>query len=381
MNITGNKKKIAIIGKGTAGSLNLSSLYHFNNHSYEIEWHYDPNTPSQSVGEGSTIPLPQTLSQNHFFSYQDFPLLDATLKLGIRKINWKGTNDYMHTFPISSVAMHFNSVKLQQYIYEKHKNVINIIPNDVKSYQDLDADYIIDCSGTPKDFSQHHIIDTIPVNTAYIKQCPWDGPKFDYTLTIARPYGWVFGIPLQNRCSIGYLFNSKINSFEEIKEDIKQIFKDFHLNPSEEETKISFKNYYSKNNFTNRVFKNGNASFFLEPMEANATGIISTTYNTIQKIIDQIYTPDQANFEYMDYIQQVESMICLHYYAGSKFKTPFWDNAQKVSQKPVERMFKDPRFSKILDSIRGNYFIPYDIEYGQWNRQSFLENLKNLDLI
>jgi len=381
MNIIGNKKKIIVIGKGTAGSLTLSTMYHNYNHSHEIEWHYDPNTPTQSVGEGSTLPLPYALRSHHFFTYQDFPLLDASLKMGVRKINWNGSNDYIHSFPVGNTAMHFNAVKLQKYIHGKHEGKVNLVHNNIKSYKDLDADYIIDCTGTPKDFSKHNILDTIPVNTAYIKQCPWDGPQFTYTLTVARPYGWVFGIPLQNRCSIGYLYNDNINTKEEVEEDIKEIFKKFNLSPSEEESNISFKNYYRKTNFTDRVCWNGNASFFLEPMEANATGIISTTYNAVQRIINKDQTIKSANYQYTDYLEQVEGMICLHYYAGSKFDTPFWRKAQEVSQKPVERMFKDLRFQKILEAIKYNYYIPDSIDYGQWNRHSFSENLKQLNLI
>ena len=136
MNIIENKKKIIVIGKGTAGSLTLSAMYHNYNNSHEIEWHYDPNTPTQSVGEGSTLPLPYHLRSHHFFTYQDFHLLDATLKMGVRKIIWNGSNGYIHGFPVGNVAMHFNAVKLQKYIHDKHEGKVNLVHNNIKPYED-----------------------------------------------------------------------------------------------------------------------------------------------------------------------------------------------------------------------------------------------------
>jgi len=381
MNIIENKKKIAIIGKGTAGSLTLSNIVHHFKNQYEIEWYFDPSTPTQSVGEGSTLPLPHALRRSYEFSYNDFDILDATIKTGIRKVNWNGTNDYIHHFPIGSVSMHFNATKLQEFIFQSEKNNIKLKTQNIRSYQDIDATQIIDCSGAPKNYSKHNVLTSIPVNTAYIQQCPWDIPKFNYTLTISRPYGWVFGIPLQDRCSIGYLFNSNFNSFEEVQEDIKNIFKQFNLNPTGSVNKISFKNYYKKENYIDRVAWNGNASFFLEPMEANAIGTVSKSYNLLNKILYKSINLSKANFEYNDFLQQVESMICIHYYAGSKYNTPFWKNAQEISQPPVERMFKDPRFLQILESIVYNHYLPPDIDYGQWSKNSWKENILNLNLL
>jgi hypothetical protein len=91
-------------------------------------------------------------------------------------------------------------------------------------------------------------------------------------------YGWVFGIPLQNRISIGYLYNSDINSIEDIKKDIQNVFDEYHLTPSEKTQNFSFNSFYRKNNFSSKVIYNGNASFFLEPLEATSTGLSTYIY-------------------------------------------------------------------------------------------------------
>ena len=60
MIIIGRKKKLSIIGRGTAGCLNA---IHFRHRipDIDIDWYFDPKKPQQSVGEGSTLSLPRLL--------------------------------------------------------------------------------------------------------------------------------------------------------------------------------------------------------------------------------------------------------------------------------------------------------------------------------
>ena len=376
-------KKIAIIGKGTAGSL---SLIHFLRHmnQCEIEWHYDPEVPVQSVGEGSTPQLPKSLYDNLNFNYLDLKLIDATIKTGIYKSNWgKNKEDFLHQFPPPKVALHFNAVSLQNYITAKVKNKVKIFEHNVTS-DDIDADFIMDCSGKPKSYTEFHEASFIPVNSAYVTQCNWDYSRFNHTLTIARPYGWVFGVPLQNRCSIGYLYNQNINCLEEIKEDVKNIFDEYDLNPSDNVNNLSFDNYYRKQNYTERVCYNGNASFFLEPMEATSIG----TMDTIQRYAFDIWNGnvnfEKANQNYSNFLSQIETMIMLHYYAGSKFKTDFWDFAQKMGEECINLSLKyDDNFYKMIDYTLkiNNSNLCQDIgSYGHWPSSAFNQNINGLGI-
>jgi hypothetical protein len=187
-------------------------------------------------------------------------------------------------------------------VHSKLSSEVSVIDKNV-SPDDVDADFILDCSGTPKDFSDCVDSKYIPVNAAYVTQCYWDYPRFDYTLTIARPYGWVFGIPLKNRCSIGYLYNSNINTEEEVVEDVA----------------------YS-----------GNASFFLEPIEATSFST-SDAVNVAASLhwFDGV-SKDYAQLQYDAILDANESIIMLHYAAGSRFKTPFWDYATERGKLCIE---------------------------------------------
>ena len=148
-------KRIAIIGRGTAGS---QSILHFLNYASdcEIEWHYDPSVPVQSVGEGSTPQLPRSLYENLNFNYLNLKKIDSTLKTGIYKSGWgKNKEDFLHQFPPPTVALHFNAISLQEHIFNKVKNKVKIYEHNV-SPDDIDADFVMDCSGKPKSYEEFY---------------------------------------------------------------------------------------------------------------------------------------------------------------------------------------------------------------------------------
>lgn len=381
------KERIAVVGKGTAGS---QSVIHFNRFlpDVEIVWYFDPNKPTQSVGEGSTVELPRNLYLNMGFFGSDLKKINGTFKTGIYKENYGPSGKpFFHNFQPPFSAYHFSATELQKYVYDFMKDKIKIVEEDV-DYRDIDSNFIVNASGSPKDFKDFNISQYIPVNAAYVVQCNWDLPRFDYTLAIAGKHGWIFGIPLQNRCSIGYIYNNSISTEEEIAEDIQEIFKRYNLTPSSAPNKLSFNNYYRKNNYENngRVSHTGNASFFLEPMEATSIG----TMDRIQRATYDIWTGQKtaarANAEYLKLMDQTELILMLHYAAGSKFKTSFWEQAQDLGIKKLKDSASDLEFKKMykaakeIKEMRFAYGRDNVTEYGPWWLGSLAQNLQGLDL-
>ena len=387
-------KKYAVIGRGTVGCVSALQMK-LNFPDAKVEWHYDPSIKPQAVGEGTTLNLPNLLSNTLGFGPRDFHLVDGYVKTGIFKRGWSATEgDFLHEFPSPSVALHFNANKMQDYIYGRLKDHVDLFEHNV-SPDEIDADYIIDCSGRPKDYTKHSQSSYIPVNAVHVNQCYWDAPKFSHTLTIARPYGWVFGIPLQNRCSVGYLYNSDINTLEEVKEDIKAIFSDFGLTPSEDTNSFGFKNYSKNRNFTDRVASNGNSSFFLEPLEAMSFSMANSVLDNAMNYIQGIMSIEQANMEYVGLIRNVERIIMLHYFAGAKYNTPFWDYAQERGERCMENGKYDAAFCDmvkhaypkgifgrapqvIMDS--GNASMDFIHLNNLWWSGSFAQNLDGLGI-
>lgn len=377
------KKRIAVIGKGTAGS---QAIIHYLRYmpDCEIQWYFDENIPVQSVGEGSNLILPINLYENLNFSHADLSKIDATLKTGIYKTGWGKTgNPFFHNFQPPTVGLHFNARSLQDYIYESVKNNVTIINKNI-NISDIDSDYIMDCSGKPKTYEDFHKSSFIPVNAAYITQCYWDHPKFQYTLTLARPYGWVFGIPLKNRCSIGYLFNRNIDDLSSIKDDVLNIFKEYNLTPSKTTSYLEFENYYRKQNYEQRVVHNGNNSFFLEPLEATSIGLMSSIQRDAFDLWNNNANLDYLNSKYLNSIKEIETIIMLHYYSGSIYDTEFWKFAKEKGKESIETAFKsDNKFFNIVKNaleIKKSNLCGNQMEYGSWWLGSFCENLTGLGI-
>tara|TARA_A100001388_G_scaffold73011_1_gene51759 strand:+ start:6188 stop:7399 length:1212 start_codon:yes stop_codon:yes gene_type:complete len=392
-------KKITVIGKGTAGCISVANIANISNyHDLEIEWIYDPEINPQAVGEGTTLDVVNMLGESLGFGWPDLKHIDGNYKNGIRKIGYTTTGcDYTHRFMTPNVAIHFNALKLQDFIEQKIKeNYPNVkIIQGNKDTHNNDSDYVLDCSGKPKSYEDYNLTEYIPVNSVYVTQCFWPEPKFDYTLTVARPYGWVWGIPLQNRCSIGYMYNNKINSLEEVKEDVKNIFEEFNLQPSETTNAFSFKNYYRNTNFEDHIGYNGNASFFLEPLEATSiSSMIMVSKLCAGYVLGVNDSLDYINNVYTLKLKQVENMINLHYLAGSKYDTHFWINAQDKANKLYKnRVFYDTEFAEFFNTVKSskskimNRLVDKefksssnDTEYGTWGLHSWYQNIKGLNL-
>lgn len=377
-------KKIVVVGKGTAGTQAVAHMERWFPDA-QIDWMFNPNIPTKSVGEGSVLTLPRALANNIGFMHTDLPAVDGSFKVGIYKENWGTGDPFFHNFKPPMVAYHFSATKLQDYIeahYRKSKrvNVVEVEDFDVDS---IDADYIISCAGKPKDFTTFSKIE-VAVNSVFVSQCAWERSEFDYTLTIARPYGWVFGIPLQSRCSIGYLFNRNITSLEEVQEDVKEVLSKYKLQVTRTNY-LEFDSYLKKENFSSRVAFNGDASFFIEPLEATSTWTMDEVNRWAFDIINKNKSEQQCNGEYLEKMGEIYAMIMMHYAAGSPFKTKFWDYAQDLGQRVFGDALRYNRnFQKILTEalIQPDYRLLNDdgSEFGTWWRGSFQENLKGLGL-
>ncbi|NBP00393.1 MAG: hypothetical protein EBU90_09765 [Proteobacteria bacterium] len=384
--------KLAIIGKGTAGALSIGHFLRYTD--WEIDWYFDHSVKAQAVGEASTLTLPNALYQYFDITIEELQKhLDGNYKYGIRKKNWGTGKDFFHHFsPQGNVAYHFNAVKLQEYVFDfvQKSRRVKIFDQHVHSLDSIDADYIMNCSGKPKDFEPFHMSEYIPVNSVYVTQCYWDHPTFQYSLTYARKYGWVFGIPLQNRCSIGYLYNNTITSLEDVKEDVKIMFEDFNLVPSEDTNAFSFNNYYRKNNFEQdeRVVYNGNASFFLEPLEATSIHFMEHIFRLAWDLWNGRRSVAECNQGYIRYITAIEHMIANHYYAGSIWDNQFWTMAKEKGKNAMNKYSENAAYQNILDCMKKNkkqclkmLITELPAEYGQWNAPQFYQNYEGLGIL
>ena len=378
-------KKISIIGRGTVGCLAVAHFLRWTE--CEIDWIYDPNIETSPVGEGTNLKFPFSLRTNLNFNSVDMDRIHATPKIGIWKRDWSWCgSDFKHCFHSGETGIHFNAVEFQDYLFKKlkkHKR-INHIPKNVKDYENLDSDYVMVCNGSPKSIKDKNFIPRkyTPVNSAVVLQCKWDLPKFLYSLTFAKIHGWLFGIPLTNRCAIGYVYNNKMSSEKDIIEDVQDVLDEFKLKPYAQRN-INFFNYSRKINFTDRVCYNGNASFFLEPLEATST---STADLVNRLLFDYLFAKNKSlndiNKQYQKEIDETESMISLHY-LNSCWDNDFWLNANKLSRLKIKKDIKEKNdvYNIIKKAINGtDPFEMYPKDVGTWNIYNYRVNIKHLKI-
>jgi hypothetical protein len=384
------RKKLSIVGRGTVGCLATAQFLKYTD--VDIDWIYNPHVMPASVGEGTTLLFPLSLKNALGLSWSDLNALGATPKTGIYKEDWASSgNKFTHSFPCGATGLHFNATAFQNYVFDiiKRNPRVNVIEDNVSDYSKVDADYILVCAGSPKYDDGLIKHEEIPVNAAFVTQCYWDFPRFTNTLTIARPYGWVFGIPLQNRCAIGYLYNKDINALGEIKDDVKHIFEKYKLEPSETTNSLTFNRYSRKINFTNRIIYNGNSSFFLEPLEATTLCLADTFNSHAFNVWFNDVPLSIANDAYARDISDVKAMILLHYMAGSAFDTPFWEYAKEKATTFIRSLFaKNDAFAynviRILDGKKIDLGVYNALnktdDMGTWMDTSFKTNIYNLKI-
>jgi len=380
-------KKLAIIGRGTAGAQSAMHMNAWAKDQFEIDWYFDNSIPAASVGEGATLALPTNLHQTQGWTYGELDRLGGTLKTGIFKKNWsKHGKDFYHDFFPPELSIHFQAHMLHKYALEELDGQVKMHDTFVGNHDDIDADFIFDCSGTPKEFGNDFLTSPfIPVNTAKVWQCPWDKPTFSHTLAIAGKYGWIFGIPLSNRCSIGYIYNKDYATPELIREDVQQVFDDYNVKPGKDGGYIEFKSYWRKENFTDRVGYNGNASFFLEPLEATATATMDLCQRKMFDLMNGNLDRETANFDYQTFLQQTQTMIMLHYFPKPKFKTEFWMYANHKAREQMELSQDDLLFEMKLEQglqqAKSSKMIPDTLPaYSTWSSQSFAAHIKGFGM-
>lgn len=369
-------KKATIVGRGTAGTLaylKMLKLRSSTDGPLEIEWYYDSSTKAMAVGEGTTPTFPNLLSGVAGLSMgTDMHKLDARPKHGIEYENW-GKSDFVHPFGMGSHGIHFNASKFQSYVFNNCTNEPDVSLIDAHvSHDKIDSDVIVDCTGAPKTFEDYDIPKYIPVNAVHVTQCSWpDGPKGLHTKTIARPWGWVFVIPLLTRCSVGYLYNHEITSLDEVKADVENVFDELGVTPTETTNSFHFNNYVRKKLIDGRVAYAGNSGFFLEPMEATTLDCVDTVLSCINRNpLQEAWNPFLGML-----FKEVEYFIMMHYASGSKWNNAFWDFATERGRLAMEEAFCNPYFSDLYTYGRPTQNVGYSQYFGAESYQLNQEGL------
>lgn len=404
--------KVAVIGGGTAGymaaahltkSFPMFDLYHI----------YDPSIPTARIGEG-TVPIFKTWL--HEITGLSFSELQTrcyiTRKYGIRFENWGERHQFMHNFwPIGEdFSYHISAPKIVELLkgfVSSHQISKRVIELDSNGYQvditfkdktHLEVDFAYDARGFPKSLSREHVeLSIIPTNAALVKY----GDPVDLKLTraVARPYGWVFVIPLTTYTSYGYIFNNSINTRNEIEDDFTELLHSENVNLTDDELFLQFPNFVSRSFFDGALFKIGNAGSFLEPLESTAIAVTQlliegtsywplTVHSLVASLLSSKYKRGRVdevllesfNQTALDHLRRISWFIGWHYSMGSAFDTEFWKFAKSNFFREIEKTENKRlliEFRKFLNSgikiARGKSHKLFGERFGGYRARSFAE--------
>jgi hypothetical protein len=336
------KKKLAIVGAGSAGIQSLCHFLYWLPNFWEITLIYDSTIPSLGIGESTNGVFPPLLEKALDFELADMAAIDATNKFGTIYKRWRG-EDFMGPLVVGSHAYHFNTHKLKDFAIprlhqrwgskfkeisgkmEKLVNDIAVVELTVDGVI-YEYDYVINCSGFPKDFTGYELFEDHTVNHGLIHNIAGDYSHVGYTGHIATRDGWMFEVPLQSRMSYGYMFNDRITPVDEAKHNFsKEIGVDLD---KLDDIEYNFTSYIKRNIIDGRVLYNGNQAFFFEPMFANS---LMTYHNIDREFYDYIagFESENKNTKCIEFCQNVRDTLYFKYHGGSTYDTAFWENAKK----------------------------------------------------
>lgn len=374
------KKKVVVVGGGTAGW--LTALYLAKNHS-----HYDLTIIDSTkigilgAGEGGTLILRKVLLDEFGFDEKEFlDKVNGTRKYGIVFEGWNKNTDYsfVHGFELNgqeesqSFAYHFDARLFADYLKEKtlelgvkhidkevsdfklYNNNISKIVFDDKT--ELDSDFVFDCTGFKRMITGNlyntdwvSFEDELMVNTAIPFQFPNKSitpqPK---TIASAQKYGWVWQIPLQNRWGCGYIFSDEYADESTIKNEIEKLFGDKDITIG---NTIKFEPGCYDKVWNENTISIGLSTGFLEPLEATS---IMTTIFQLKKLPKNLFD-DNFRTAYNEYVYSLNfqnMMFIRHHYNCSRNDSQFWlDYRNEELPNELTEIYKSNTKEEIYDIL------------------------------
>jgi tryptophan halogenase len=206
----------------------------------------------------------------------------------------------------------------------------------------LGADLFIDCSGF------RGVLIEQALKTGYIPWGQWlpcdravavdsemAGPRTPYTGAHARPAGWRWRIPLQERAGNGYVYASAHVGDDEAFEDLSAELGERLLSPPRF---LRFVTGRRRLLWNKNCVALGLASGFIEPLEStNIQLAINGVYNLLDHFPDRDFDPANIaayNEELIAEVEHVRDFIILHYCLTERDDAPMWRHLRTMSLPP-----------------------------------------------
>ena len=224
-----------------------------------------------------------------------------------------------------------------------------------------------------------------------------DEPIHPYTTCSTMNSGWLWQIEHENRINRGYVYSSAFISDEEAEREFRSI------SPKVQGTRmVKFVSGRYERAWVKNVVAIGNASAFVEPLEATSLGMIGMRSRLLSEIlmecdrqVPRVHV-DLYNRHHVTLWDSIRKFLAIHYRFNTRLDTPFWRECREKTDlagaEPVVDYYKQTGPTglwgpAVVDGIEpfplGSYFtlmvgqkVPHAISYtpsGQewalWNAQ------------
>lgn len=361
------KRRIAVVGVGSAGLLNVMHLCVWLDKSWEVYSIHDPKKKILGIGESTNGGFVNLLEQAMNFSIANAPdmaALDATVKYGSRFVNWR-QHQWINPLLNGNIAVHFNNRNLKQFAFERLKkrwpDQFRTLEGDVERIVDHgdkasltiegrehDFDYVVDCRGTPENLDDCVVSDCTLLDRCLVHRV--EGYEYEpFTDHIATEHGWMFGVPLRGWKTYGYLYSHKLTSKQAALEGMKAALGTATLDAAHYEAEYVLTSYYAKQLVSGRICRNGNRALFFEPLIANSIFLYLRANRLIFDYIVNGVSAEQVNRHFVKSVQEMEDLISYYYQGGSMHATEFWKAATSSAQ---QRLAQRREFLEYLGRLR-----------------------------
>jgi hypothetical protein len=362
--------KIGIIGSGNAAIISAIMSIHscrsFQIRDPKITVFYDPNIPTEIVGQGTTLNVSDAIHRILDVDERPSNPVGITGKVGFLYRNWaRDTDELLYKLGGNGMSYHYNPKLLRDHFLKSNLATFiekNVTPEEIQSKFDL----VFDCRGKSCNNWEEYDYLKSPVNCCLLGRNTNRDPSMIWTENIATPDGWCFRIPTLDGESYGYVFNKDITSIEDAKSNFKKMFdlETFHV--------IEFKNYKRKKLYLNdKVVLNGNRYFFLEPLESTATPMYALIANFAVRRLILKRSIDFIEKTCHEFLEEVHEWILWHYYYGSDYKTKFWFEAQKTS---LSHKYSDMFKKRINFTMKRNKRTSINVDFPEEIGREFAFN-------
>ncbi len=361
------KRKIAVIGAGSAGLLTATHLCTWLDNSWEVVAVYNPKKKILGIGESTNGQFVSVLERGTNFSLAqagDLAALDATIKYGSKFVNWR-KHSWVNPLLSGNIAIHFNNRLLKDFVFERLGKIwpdqFRVLEGDVQeiqNYQDHvtltidsvahDFEFVVDCMGTPQSFEGYTMSDCSIADRCRVHMVE----KYDYepfTDHIATRDGWMFGVPLKGYKTYGYIYSQALTKTEDAEDEMMRLLGAPKLEAGNYDAHYSFRCYYANELISGRVCKNGNKALFFEPLLANSMFIYIYASRIIYDHIVSSEDVGRCNGRFTKAVQEMEDVISYYYQGGSNFETDFWKTSAARAKARLERR---TGFSDYMKSLK-----------------------------